>query len=181
MKPLQIPPLVVRRVCHRFNGGQRLANLEVAASRPEWLRRRSSYGDEVKTLPAAAAAYLSPAAPIAEASSPTETADGSVRVGAETLSHTPSKPPSRLRSMFSPSPTTPFNPKPDPSSSYRYDDVAENRSYTDGHPAMLLPGGGRLPDWARDLLRSMLEPNPSARPTAKEVRQKLRDGILSSK
>ncbi len=44
-----------------------------------------------------------------------------------------------------------------------------SRHYADGMPPMILPGGGRLPDAARDLLAKMLRTDPSARPTAKEV------------
>ncbi|EPQ29290.1 uncharacterized protein PFL1_03045 [Pseudozyma flocculosa PF-1] len=43
------------------------------------------------------------------------------------------------------------------------------RPYADGHPALILAGGGRLPDEARDLLRSMVKASPQARPTAREV------------
>ena len=45
--------------------------------------------------------------------------------------------------------------------------------YFDGSPALLLPGGGRLPDAARDLLERMLNADADKRPTAAEVRQQL--------
>ncbi|KAK0519374.1 hypothetical protein OC842_007475 [Tilletia horrida] len=43
------------------------------------------------------------------------------------------------------------------------------RPYADGSPPIVLPGGGRLPDAARDLLRAMLETDPRRRPSAVEV------------
>ncbi|KAE8211820.1 hypothetical protein CF327_g4466 [Tilletia walkeri] len=46
----------------------------------------------------------------------------------------------------------------------------EQRPYaSDGAPSIVLPGGGRLPDAARDLLRAMLETDPRRRPSAVEV------------
>ncbi|WFD36515.1 hypothetical protein MCUN1_003398 [Malassezia cuniculi] len=45
----------------------------------------------------------------------------------------------------------------------------DNRCYKDGLPALILPGGGRLPDELRDLIEAMLEPQPEARPTAAAV------------
>jgi uncharacterized membrane protein len=53
------------------------------------------------------------------------------------------------------------------------------RPYADGHPAIILPAGGRLPDWTRDLLRDMLHADPAARPTAHQVRSRLRSAALS--
>jgi hypothetical protein len=47
------------------------------------------------------------------------------------------------------------------------------RPYIDGAPAIILSGGGRLPDEARNLLERMLNVNPDVRPTAKEVRMAL--------
>lgn len=44
------------------------------------------------------------------------------------------------------------------------------RAYHDGTPALLLPGGGRLPDQARNLLEKMLRTDPAQRPTASQVR-----------
>lgn len=44
------------------------------------------------------------------------------------------------------------------------------RAYHDGTPALLLPGGGRLPDQARNLLERMLKTDPAQRPTASQVR-----------
>lgn len=49
----------------------------------------------------------------------------------------------------------------------------EARPYKDGSPALILPGGGRLPDEARNLLEKMLYANPHNRPTAAQVRQQL--------
>ena len=48
---------------------------------------------------------------------------------------------------------------------------AENdvRPYEDGMPALILPGGGRLPDKLRDLINQMVDPNPEERPSAAEV------------
>lgn len=46
----------------------------------------------------------------------------------------------------------------------------DNRAYQDGTPALLLPGGGRLPDRARDLLERMLRTDSAQRPTASQVR-----------
>lgn len=40
--------------------------------------------------------------------------------------------------------------------------------YQDGSPALILPGGGRLPDAARDLLERMLSTDPRRRPSAEE-------------
>ena len=51
--------------------------------------------------------------------------------------------------------------------------VELNRHYADGMPPMILPGGGRLPDAARDLLIRMLKTDPEQRPTASEVKQAL--------
>lgn len=53
------------------------------------------------------------------------------------------------------------------------EDVQLHRPYKDGSPALLLPGGGRLPDEARNLLEKMLSTNASRRPTAAQVRQLL--------
>ncbi|CBQ72528.1 conserved hypothetical protein [Sporisorium reilianum SRZ2] len=139
------------------------------ASRPDWLRRRSSYGDELKHHPASTA-YLSPAATISE----------HAPLPDDTLSTTPTKP-SRLRTMFSPTsahfaPTEPASPSPQSPQSHMQDAVllsGDTHAYADGHPAIMLPGGGRLPDWARDLLRDMLQADPAARPTAHQVRQRL--------
>lgn len=47
------------------------------------------------------------------------------------------------------------------------------RPYRDGTPALILPGGGRLPDAARDLLERMLAFEPARRPGAGEVRRAL--------
>ncbi|MCO5566134.1 hypothetical protein L7F22_019810 [Adiantum nelumboides] len=44
------------------------------------------------------------------------------------------------------------------------------RAYHDGTPALLFPGGGRLPDQARNLLERMLRTDPAKRPTASQVR-----------
>ncbi|TKY86573.1 hypothetical protein EX895_004722 [Sporisorium graminicola] len=148
------------------------------ASRPDWLRRRSSYGDEIKSHPPAAAAanaYLSPAATISEHTPADPDA---------ALSSTPAKP-SRLRSMFSPtssqfgrpasssSPPTPGTPDAGTPALRGGSSDGDTRAYADGHPAIVLPGGGRLPDWARDLLRDMLQADPARRPTALQVRERL--------
>lgn len=45
--------------------------------------------------------------------------------------------------------------------------------YRDGSPALLLPGGGKLPQSALDLLEHMLLANPLRRPKASEVRRRL--------
>lgn len=57
------------------------------------------------------------------------------------------------------------NPLPD-IDSLRLDDL---RSYKDGLPALILPGGGRLPDVLRDMVEAMVHPVPEARPTASAV------------
>lgn len=155
------------------------------ASRPDWLRRRSSYGDELTISSSnhhhhqtnANASYL----------------NSTVVVVGE---NTEVVKPSRLRSMFSPTSPhfgqsnsssssegtrSPPIPHPNPNPTQRETreegneegEAEEDRVYADGHPPIHLPGGGRLPDWARDLLRSMLEPNPSSRPTAQQVREVL--------
>uniref|UniRef100_V5EXD7 Protein kinase n=2 Tax=Kalmanozyma brasiliensis (strain GHG001) TaxID=1365824 RepID=V5EXD7_KALBG len=134
----------------------RFAALE-STSRPDWLRRRSSYGDELKSAPTSTATLLAPAAPIVE--------------------HSTASNPSRLRSMFAPvSPATPSPTSPQPSHPYeaQFHEVDDARAYDDGHPAIVLPGGGRLPDWTRELLRLMLQADPAARPTAVQVRERLR-------
>ncbi|PKI83473.1 hypothetical protein MVES1_002676 [Malassezia vespertilionis] len=41
--------------------------------------------------------------------------------------------------------------------------------YVDGAPALILPGGGRLPDTLRDLIKSMVSPIPEKRPSAAQV------------
>lgn len=152
------------------------------ASRPDWLRRRSSYGDEIRSIQSSSA-YILSGAPISEH---TAERHGSTDQG---LSTTPTQPgasqPSRLRSMFSPTsaqlgstsstekPCTCFavhahstwsSPEPD----------THMHAYDDGYPAIILPGGGRLPDSTRDLLRLMLQADPAARPTAEHVRHRLR-------
>lgn len=48
------------------------------------------------------------------------------------------------------------------------------RPYRDGSPALILPGGGRLPDAARALLERMLSTDPALRPTAGQVVAALR-------
>ncbi|GAC98134.1 likely protein kinase [Pseudozyma hubeiensis SY62] len=148
------------------------------ASRPDWLRRRSSYGDELKST-SSTIAYPSSAAPISE-----HTIDGSRSID-EGLSTTPTKP-SRLRTMFSHTSTgasqvsssTEGSSASSPLEQTRWHESsgksgADTQAYEDGHPAIILPGGGRLPDRTRDLLRSMLQADPSARPTAEQVRQRL--------
>ncbi|KAN0064546.1 hypothetical protein ACQY0O_002174 [Thecaphora frezii] len=55
----------------------------------------------------------------------------------------------------------------EPENGYEEEDL---RPYADGQPALILPGGDRLPDEARDLLRSMVQAAPHTRPTAREVR-----------
>ena len=55
------------------------------------------------------------------------------------------------------------------------EEVELHRHYSDGMPALILPGGGRLPDAARDLLARMLTTDQHARPSAREVK-----AILSS-
>ncbi|PWN46390.1 hypothetical protein IE81DRAFT_319298 [Ceraceosorus guamensis] len=45
----------------------------------------------------------------------------------------------------------------------------DTRPYNDGTPALLLPGGGRLPDGARALLEQMLAFDPARRPSASQV------------
>ena len=43
------------------------------------------------------------------------------------------------------------------------------RSYADGAPALILPGGDRLPDALRELIRAMVSPQPEDRPLASQV------------
>ena len=45
----------------------------------------------------------------------------------------------------------------------------DNRPYSDGAPALILPGGDRFPDKLRDLVRVMVSPNPEDRPSASQV------------
>ena len=73
----------------------------------------------------------------------------------------------RAASEHRPCPADVFrkNPLPD-IDSLRLDDL---RSYKDGLPALILPGGGRLPDALRDMLEAMVHPVPEARPTADAV------------
>ena len=67
-----------------------------------------------------------------------------------------SAPPSPLSSSFMP--TLPrSNHEPD------------MRSYADGAPALILPGGDRLPDALRELIRAMVSPQPEDRPLASQV------------
>lgn len=49
----------------------------------------------------------------------------------------------------------------------------DRRPYADGAPALILPGGGRLPDAVRTLIQQMVSPIPEERPTASQVRQQL--------
>ncbi|CAO1621155.1 unnamed protein product [Parajaminaea phylloscopi] len=52
--------------------------------------------------------------------------------------------------------------------------VEEDRSpYDDGSPALMLPGGGRLPQEALDLLEAMLRSEPTRRPDIKAVKERL--------
>ena len=53
------------------------------------------------------------------------------------------------------------------------------RPYEDGAPPMILPGGGRLPDELRDLIKSMVAPRPEDRPTASQVRAVLDRIVLT--
>ncbi|ETS59885.1 hypothetical protein PaG_06207 [Moesziomyces aphidis] len=170
-------------------GVARVTMLE-ATSRPDWLRRRSSYGDEVR----AQSAHHSPSDAVAIAQ-----VSGSELVAerADELATTPTKP-SRLRTMFSPMSTafphlgehdqlvvensaheTATHLAPDDDTSAWEQHSPDLRPYADGHPAIILPAGGRLPDWARDLLRDMLHADPAARPTAHQVRSRLRSAALS--
>lgn len=48
-----------------------------------------------------------------------------------------------------------------------------SRPYQDGSPALILPGGGRLPDEARNLLERMLSADADRRPTAAQLRKQL--------
>ncbi|WFD44907.1 hypothetical protein MPSI1_003581 [Malassezia psittaci] len=52
-------------------------------------------------------------------------------------------------------------------------DSLELESYADGAPALIFPGGGRMPDALRTLLQAMVSPIPEQRPTATYVRQQL--------
>ena len=45
----------------------------------------------------------------------------------------------------------------------------DTRPYSDGAPALILPGGDRFPDKLRDLVRVMVSPNPEDRPSASLV------------
>lgn len=47
------------------------------------------------------------------------------------------------------------------------------RPYNDGSPALILPGGDRLPQEAVDLLEEMVQPHPNKRPTARQVQDRL--------
>lgn len=67
-----------------------------------------------------------------------------------------SSPPSPLSSSF-----IPLSP--------RSNDEPDMRSYADGAPALILPGGDRLPDALRDLIRAMVSPQPEDRPLASQV------------
>ncbi|WFD32140.1 hypothetical protein MSPP1_003185 [Malassezia sp. CBS 17886] len=50
----------------------------------------------------------------------------------------------------------------------------DTRPYLDGAPALILPGGDRLPDTLRDLIKDMVAPQAEARPTAAQVVQVLK-------
>lgn len=49
----------------------------------------------------------------------------------------------------------------------RLDDL--HQPYPDGAPALILPGGGRLPDHIRALIQQMVSPYPEERPSAAQV------------
>jgi len=51
---------------------------------------------------------------------------------------------------------------------------SDTRPYADGAPALILPGGGRLPDKVRELIKSMVASLPEERPAASEVVSALR-------
>ncbi|WFD00848.1 hypothetical protein MYAM1_003603 [Malassezia yamatoensis] len=52
-------------------------------------------------------------------------------------------------------------------------DDRDREAYADGAPALIFPGGGRMPDALRTLLQAMVSPIPEQRPTATYVRQQL--------
>lgn len=54
-------------------------------------------------------------------------------------------------------------------------DPYDSRPYADGYPAIVFPGGGRLPEEARMLLRRMLCLDAGQRPTAAQVYHTLRN------
>lgn len=51
----------------------------------------------------------------------------------------------------------------------------DRRPYADGVPALILPGGDRLPDTLRDLIKAMVSPRPDDRPLASHVCTVLND------
>lgn len=51
----------------------------------------------------------------------------------------------------------------------RRQDSYDDRAYADGAPAMHFLGGGRVPDDVRDVIRAMLGPNASERPSVGDV------------
>lgn len=53
----------------------------------------------------------------------------------------------------------------------------DERPYADGAPALIMPGGDRLPDELRDLIQCMVEPQPEARPTTKRIIETLQKHI----
>jgi len=58
------------------------------------------------------------------------------------------------------------------------DSVArDERPYADGAPALIMPGGDRLPDELRDLIQCMVEAKPDARPTTVHIIETLQKHI----
>jgi len=53
----------------------------------------------------------------------------------------------------------------------------DERPYADGAPALIMPGGDRLPDELRDLIQWMVAPRPEARPTTAQIIETLEKHI----
>lgn len=68
-----------------------------------------------------------------------------------------------------------ISPSPYDSAEEEDEEPIDTRPYLDGSPALLLPGGGRLPQAALDLVEEMLRVDPRRRPGMGEVGRRLRE------
>ncbi|WFC95584.1 hypothetical protein MBRA1_002235 [Malassezia brasiliensis] len=94
----------------------------------------------------------------------------------ETLSPTPASPPSTRASSAASTRSVTHGSPPRRTASPDTSDAratVDRQPYQDGAPALILPGGGRLPDAVRTLIQQMVSPIPEERPTASQVRQQL--------
>lgn len=81
-----------------------------------------------------------------------------------------------MQELLPPTEVPPNPPQPTPLTTRRtYNAQAHHwsQAYADGAPALILPGGGRMPDAVRALIQEMVSPIPEERPSAAQVRERL--------